>query len=126
MTTPFLPARPAGPAGQQLYIHPLASSPSHLKKFSFVGLFMAKALLESAARGKELGPIALNLPFAEPFWKLLLGVSLCLQASQTSAAAPWCIPWHGNGASPSGNLPSRNPMQCNPTQRTATRCQSLS
>lgn len=74
--SPLPPA--AGATCNQLYIHPLASSPSHLKKFHFVGLFMAKAILESA---KELGPVSLNLPLAEPFWKLLLGLPLCLQAS---------------------------------------------
>jgi hypothetical protein len=39
---------------------------------------MAKAILESAARGKELGSITLNLPLCEPFWKLLLGAPLSL------------------------------------------------
>lgn len=67
----------AGPQKNQLYINPLSSSPSHLKKFAFVGLFMAKAILETAAR-KELGPIALCLNFCEPFWKLLLGAPLSL------------------------------------------------
>lgn len=63
---------------QQLYINPLSNSPSHLKRFQFVGMFMAKALLETAARGKELGPITLNLQLCEPFWKLLLGIPLSL------------------------------------------------
>lgn len=43
---------------------------------------MAKALLESAARAKELGPISLNLRFCEPFWKLLLGIPLSLMDLQ--------------------------------------------
>ncbi len=68
----------AGPQRNQLYVTPTSSSPAHLKKFAFVGLFMAKAILESAARGKELGPITLNLPLCEPFWKLLLGNPLSL------------------------------------------------
>lgn len=68
----------AGPQRNQLYVTPTSSSPAHLKKFAFVGLFMAKAILESAARGKELGPITLNLPVCEPFWKLLLGNPLSL------------------------------------------------
>jgi hypothetical protein len=42
----------AGPQRNQLYINPLSSTPTHLKKFQFVGLFMAKAILESSARGK--------------------------------------------------------------------------
>ncbi len=62
-----------GPQKNQLYISPLSNTPSHLKKFQFVGMFMAKAILESAARSKELGTITLNLNFCEPFWKLLLG-----------------------------------------------------
>ncbi|KAG2432997.1 hypothetical protein HXX76_008725 [Chlamydomonas incerta] len=68
----------AGPQRNQLYVTPTSSSPAHLKKFAFVGLFMAKAIVESAARGKELGPITLNLPLCEPFWKLLLGNPLSL------------------------------------------------
>jgi protein-L-isoaspartate O-methyltransferase len=71
-----------GPAANQLYVNPLSSSPSHLKRFQFVGAFMAKALLESAARAKELGPISLNLRFCEPFWKLLLGIPLSLMDLQ--------------------------------------------
>eukprot|EP00983_Pelagomonas_calceolata_P124634 1161127-Pelagomonas_calceolata.AAC.18 len=39
---------------------------------------MAKAILESAARGRDLGAITLNLPFCEPLWKLLLGQPLHL------------------------------------------------
>ncbi len=39
---------------------------------------LGKAILESSARGKELGPITLNLPFVEPLWKLLLGHPLGL------------------------------------------------
>ena len=31
-----------GPQKNQLYISPLSNTPSHLKKFQFVGLFMAK------------------------------------------------------------------------------------
>lgn len=73
---------PAGPQRNQLYVNPLSSTPSHLKKFHFVGLFMAKAILESAARGKELGPVTLNLPFCEPLWKLLLGIPLNLMDLQ--------------------------------------------
>ena len=71
-----------GPAANQLYVNPLSSSPSHLKRFHFVGMFMAKALLESSARAKELGPISLNLRFCEPFWKLLLGIPLSLMDLQ--------------------------------------------
>lgn len=71
-----------GPSRNQLYINPLSNSPSHLKRFHFVGMLMAKALLETAARGKELGPICLNLTFAEPFWKLLLGIPLSLMDLQ--------------------------------------------
>lgn len=41
-----------GAQQDQLYINPLSSSSAHLKKFHFVGLFMAKAILESAARGR--------------------------------------------------------------------------
>jgi E3 ubiquitin-protein ligase HUWE1 len=67
-----------GPGSNQLYVNPLSASPSHLKRYSFVGSFMAKALLESSARAKELGPISLNLRFCEPFWKLLLGIPLSL------------------------------------------------
>lgn len=72
----------AGPQKNQLYINPLSNTPSHLKKFQFVGLFMAKAILETAARGKELGPITLNLQFCEPLWKLLLGIPLNLMDLQ--------------------------------------------
>eukprot|EP00955_Chlamydomonas_euryale_P054866 355968-Chlamydomonas_euryale.AAC.4 len=43
---------------------------------------MAKAILESAARARELGTITLNLNFAEPFWKLLLGIPLNLMDLQ--------------------------------------------
>lgn len=43
---------------------------------------MAKAILESAARGKELGTITLNLNLCEPFWKLLLGIPLNLMDLQ--------------------------------------------
>lgn len=32
--------------------------------------------------GKEVGPIVLNLPFCEPFWKLLLGIPLNLMDLQ--------------------------------------------
>ena len=32
----------AGPQKNQLYINPLSSTPSHLKKFHFLGMFMAK------------------------------------------------------------------------------------
>jgi hypothetical protein len=71
-----------GPSRSQLYINPLSNSPSHLKRFHFVGTFMGKALVETAARGKELGPIVLNLSFCEPFWKLLLGIPLTLQDLQ--------------------------------------------
>jgi E3 ubiquitin-protein ligase HUWE1 len=71
-----------GPAANQLYVNPLSSSPSHLKRFHFVGSFMAKALLESAARAKELGPISLNLRFCEPFWKLMLGIPVSLMDLQ--------------------------------------------
>jgi hypothetical protein len=71
-----------GPAANQLYVNPLSSSPSHLKRCHFVGAFMAKALLESSARAKELGPISLNLRFCEPFWKLLLGIPLSLMDLQ--------------------------------------------
>ncbi|KAI8465955.1 MAG: hypothetical protein J3K34DRAFT_371153 [Monoraphidium minutum] len=71
-----------GPAANQLYVNPMSSSPSHLKRFHFVGSFMAKALLESAARAKELGPISLNLRFCEPFWKLMLGIPLSLMDLQ--------------------------------------------
>lgn len=39
---------------------------------------MAKALLETAARSASLGPISLNLRFAAPLWKLLLGEPLGL------------------------------------------------
>jgi E3 ubiquitin-protein ligase HUWE1 len=67
-----------GAQKNSLYINPMSASPSHLKRFHFVGLFMAKALLETAARTKELGPISLNLRFCEPFWKLLLGIPLSL------------------------------------------------
>lgn len=67
---------------QQLYVTPTSSSPAHLKKFAFVGLFMAKALIETAARGKELGSVMLNLCFSEPFWKLLLGQPLSLMDLQ--------------------------------------------
>ncbi len=42
----------AGPQKNQLYINPLSGAPTHLKKFHFVGLFMAKAILESSARGR--------------------------------------------------------------------------
>ncbi|GFH13527.1 uncharacterized protein HaLaN_09427 [Haematococcus lacustris] len=73
---------PAGPQRNQLYINPLSSTPPHLRKFQFVGLFMAKAILESSARGKELGPITLNLPLCEPLWKLLLGCPLNLMDLQ--------------------------------------------
>lgn len=44
---------PTGPQSNQLYINPLSATPSHLKKFQFVGLLMAKAILESAARGAD-------------------------------------------------------------------------
>ena len=71
-----------GPQKNQLYISPLSNTPSHLKKFQFVGLFMAKAILESSARGRELGTITLNLSFCEPFWKLLLGIPLNLMDLQ--------------------------------------------
>ncbi|KAJ9531877.1 hypothetical protein QJQ45_022018 [Haematococcus lacustris] len=73
---------PAGGVRNQLYINPLSSTPPHLRKFQFVGLFMAKAILESSARGKELGPITLNLPLCEPLWKLLLGCPLNLMDLQ--------------------------------------------
>eukprot|EP00798_Chlamydomonas_sp_ICE-L_P005097 gene5097-34897_t len=72
----------AGPQKNQLYINPVSSTPSHLRKFQFVGMFMAKAILESAARGKELGSITLSLLFCEPFWKLLLGIPLNLMDLQ--------------------------------------------
>jgi hypothetical protein len=55
----------------------------------FVGLFMAKAILESAARGKELGTVTLNLAFAEPFWKLLLGIPLNLMDLQVGVLSEW-------------------------------------
>jgi hypothetical protein len=42
---------------------------------------MAKALMESAAR-KDLGTVTLNLHFAEPLWKLVLGVPLTLMDLQ--------------------------------------------
>ncbi|WIA29279.1 hypothetical protein OEZ86_011784 [Tetradesmus obliquus] len=71
-----------GPIRNQLYINPLSNSASHLKRFHFVGMLMAKALLETAARGKELGPVVLNLSFCEPFWKLLLGIPLGLMDLQ--------------------------------------------
>jgi len=128
-----------GPQKNQLYVSPLSNTPSHLKKFQFVGMFMAKvrtpcetsslvrsadrhlsamhpqctpmfvhnppdttpsclsalhltscllslflpqAILESAARSKELGTITLNLSFCEPFWKLLLGIPLNLMDLQ--------------------------------------------
>ena len=45
-----LPPVPQGPQKNQLYINPLSSTPSHLRKFQFVGMFMAKAILETAAR----------------------------------------------------------------------------
>ncbi len=72
-----------GAQKNSLYINPMSSSPSHLKRFHFVGLFMAKALLETAARTKELGPISLNLRFCEPFWKLLLGIPLSMMDLQS-------------------------------------------
>lgn len=71
-----------GPNRNQLYVNPLSNTPSHLKRFHFVGMLMAKALLETAARGKELGPVVLNLNFCEPFWKLLLGIPLGLMDLQ--------------------------------------------
>ncbi|KAF6266504.1 hypothetical protein COO60DRAFT_1265623 [Scenedesmus sp. NREL 46B-D3] len=71
-----------GPIRNQLYINPLSNTASHLKRFHFVGMLMAKALLETAARGKELGPVVLNLSFCEPFWKLLLGIPLGLMDLQ--------------------------------------------
>lgn len=71
-----------GPIRSELYINPLSNTPSHLKRFHFVGMLMAKALLETAARGKELGPVVLNLAFCEPFWKLLLGIPLGLMDLQ--------------------------------------------
>lgn len=49
---------------------------------SLQGMFMAKAILESSARGRELGPITLNLPFCEALWKLLLGLPLNLMDLQ--------------------------------------------
>jgi len=42
----------AGAQKDQLYVNPLSSSSAHLRKFHFVGLFMAKAIIESAARGR--------------------------------------------------------------------------
>jgi hypothetical protein len=72
-----------GSQKNQMYISPLSNSPSHLKKFHFVGLFMAKAILESAARSRELGTITLaGLNLCEPFWKLLLGIPLNLMDLQ--------------------------------------------
>lgn len=71
-----------GPNHNQLYINPLSNTASHLKRFHFVGMLMAKALLETAARGKELGPVVLNLNYCEPFWKLLLGIPLGLMDLQ--------------------------------------------
>lgn len=71
-----------GPIRNELYINPLSNTASHLKRFHFVGMLMAKALLETAARGKELGPVVLNLNFCEPFWKLLLGIPLGLMDLQ--------------------------------------------
>lgn len=78
-----------GPNRNQLYINPMSNSPSHLKRFHFVGMLMAKALLETAARGKELGPITLNLQFCEPFWKLLLGIPLSLMDLQALDPTEW-------------------------------------
>ncbi len=72
-----------GAQKNSLYINPMSNSPSHLKRFTFVGMFMAKALLETAARTKELGPISLNLRFCEPFWKLLLGIPLSMMDLQS-------------------------------------------
>ncbi|KAF8073005.1 E3 ubiquitin-protein ligase TOM1-like [Scenedesmus sp. PABB004] len=71
-----------GPVRDQLYLNPLSNTASHLKRFHFVGMLMGKALLETAARGKELGPVVLNLSFCEPFWKLLLGIPLGLMDLQ--------------------------------------------
>jgi E3 ubiquitin-protein ligase HUWE1 len=70
-----------GSGASQLYINPLATSAAHLKKYHFIGSFMAKALMESAAR-KDLGTVTLNLQFAEPLWKLMLGVPLTLMDLQ--------------------------------------------
>ena len=54
------------------------ASPSPLTLF----FHNAQAILESAARSKELGTITLNLSFCEPFWKLLLGIPLNLMDLQ--------------------------------------------
>ena len=50
--------------------------------------FVPQAILESAARGKELGPVTLNLSFCEPFWKLLLGIPLNLMDLQVGGGDP--------------------------------------
>ena len=41
----------AGPQKNQLYLNPLSNTPSHLKKFQFVGLFMAKVRGGGSGRG---------------------------------------------------------------------------